>query len=303
MESLSRFRSIPLIETSINSGLKVYNRVKKSNSLIEWTLDTSENTAIAVIESFRPAVRIIEGPLQKVDQIGLKVLDMVEQKMPSAYLPPQMIYWNTKEYVSDHVMKPVLKRADSFGDIVDGAIVKADHIVDKYLPEKDVSEASTDESDALEMKAPEDSKRSHAVLTLRRSKNLSKKLKRRLTIRAANEVIAIKNDVHVLIYACELIATNPKEAYKQFKELWQYLSAKEPENQRRPQTLEQFFVLLVRETARKCVHLMNFSSKHLAKIPRRMKLSMQEFLHQVLYFTDSLLKVSFSLPLDSIFDY
>lgn len=49
--------------------------------------------------------------------------------MPNLYLPPELIYWNTKEYVSDHVVKPVLKRADSLGDIVDGAIDKVLNLI------------------------------------------------------------------------------------------------------------------------------------------------------------------------------
>lgn len=57
--------------------------------------------------------------------------------------------WNTKEYMSDRIMRPVLKRADSVKQIgnaalnstyttyavdrIDGAITVADKYVDKYL--------------------------------------------------------------------------------------------------------------------------------------------------------------------------
>jgi len=142
LESISRFSSIPIVESSIKTGVGIYQRVKYTNSLITWTLDTSEHTALAVMDSLRPAVRIIQGPLQKIDEIGMAVLDMVEQKAPMAYLPPQMIYFNTKEYVSDRVVKPVMKRADSFGDLVDGAIERADNVVDKYLPESEAEQTN-----------------------------------------------------------------------------------------------------------------------------------------------------------------
>lgn len=151
-----------------------------------------------------------------------------------------MIYWNTKEYVSDHVVKPVLKRADSFGDIVDGAIDKADHALDKYLPDKEPTK------NGIETENLEELKRNHALQTYRRSKRLSKKLKNKLTTRTVAEVNALKNDVNVLIYAAELIVTRPKEAYKRSQEIWAYLSRNEPENQKRPETLEALFVLLVR---------------------------------------------------------
>lgn len=59
------------------------------------------------------------------------------------------MYWNTKEYMSDHLVKPVLKRADSVKQIgnavlenpittfaaerLDGALTAGDKFVDKYL--------------------------------------------------------------------------------------------------------------------------------------------------------------------------
>lgn len=84
------------------------------------------------------------------------------------------------------------------------------------------------------------------MLTYRRSKRLSKKIKTRISLKTAAEIKALKDDVHILFYAMELIVTNPKEAFGKFKELYGYLSQKEPENQQRPETLEQLFVLLVR---------------------------------------------------------
>lgn len=286
METIEKFSSIPIIETGLNTGLRVYNRVKRTNRLVYWGFETSENVALSMIESIRPAVRFIEGPLESIDKLGLKVLESVEEKMPNLYLPPQMIYWNTKEYVSDHVVKPVLKRADSFGDIVDGAIEKADHALDKYLPDKNGDENGVEQENFEELK-----NRNHAFQTYRRSKRLSSKLKKKLSVRTVNEIKALKNDVHILIYAAELIATNPKEAYKKFNELWAYFSKNEPENQKRPETLEELFVLLVRESARKIVHLVNFTTRHAAKIPRRIRNSAREFFHHVLYWTDYLLKV------------
>jgi len=286
METIEKFSSIPVIESGLNAGLKIYYRVKHTNRLVNWGLETSENVAFSVIESIRPAIRLIEGPLETIDKLGLKVLEHVEEKMPNLYLPPQMIYWNTKEYVSDHVVKPVMTRADSFGDIVDGAIKRADNALDKYLPDKEPNTNGVETENLEELK-----QKSHALQTYRRSKRLSKKLRNKLTTRTVAEVNALKNDVHVLIYAAELIATNPKEAFKRSQEMWTYLSGSEPENQKRPETLEELFVLLVRESARKMVHLVNFTSGHAAKIPKRIRSSAREFLNHILYLTDSLLKM------------
>lgn len=135
MESLEKFTSIPIVESSLKTGYVVYNRVKNSNRLINWSLSVSENLTYALIESVKPALNFVEGPLNKLDSYGVKILDSVESVVPNINLPPQMIYWNTKEYVADRVVKPVLKRADSFGDIADHALIIADKALDKYLPD------------------------------------------------------------------------------------------------------------------------------------------------------------------------
>lgn len=51
-------------------------------------------------------------------------------------------------------------------------------------------------------------------------------------------------------------------------ELWSYLSKDEPDNQARPNTLEQLIVLLTRESARKAVHLTNYALSSVKQIPR-----------------------------------
>lgn len=91
MEAVARFGSIPIVETGMKTAGGIYQRVKKSNGLINWTFEIYENTAFAIIDSFRPAVRIIEGPLHKLDQMMCKSLDLVENRVPLVYLPPQMV--------------------------------------------------------------------------------------------------------------------------------------------------------------------------------------------------------------------
>lgn len=144
MESFERFTSIPVVESTAKTALNVYNRVKNSNRLVNWYFNVSENIALAVLESFTPALKlsVIEGPLSKIDNVGVKILESVEQTIPNINLPPQMIYWNTKEYVADRVVKPVLKRADSFSNLIE----LADHALDKYLPDE-INKESVDTVD------------------------------------------------------------------------------------------------------------------------------------------------------------
>lgn len=97
--------------------------------------------------------------------------------------------------------------------------------------------------------------------------------------------------VHVVFYAAELIATNPRLAMQKGVELWQYLSADEPENQARPQTLEQLVVLLTRESVRKVVHLINFTAGTVTKVPKTIRSQTRELLHHMMFATDRLIKV------------
>lgn len=67
------------------------------------------------------------------------------------------------------------------------------------------------------------------------------------------------------IYYDSQVATDPALAWKKAKELYANLSQPEPENQARPATLEELMVLLARESARKVVHLVNFTHTDLPR--------------------------------------
>ncbi|XP_040156772.1 lipid storage droplets surface-binding protein 1 isoform X2 [Anopheles arabiensis] len=369
MESLSRFSSIPVVETGIKTAGSVYERVKTSNGLLTWGFETAESLTYALIDSLRPATKMIQGPLHQLDSIMCKSLDLVEQKVPSMYLPPEMMFWNTKEYMSDHLMKPVLSRANSMKNLghavlesrvsnyaagrIDGALVVCDKYVERYLPTEPQDQPDYYQPVSLRRArswqqrgyhaipltcmipsermiglhatshcmlivcpsmhdrmgpgqqypvriacgaAPpaDDSNEMHVVKTFHRGQQLSRKLKRRLTFRTRQELSALKKQsteaVHVVAYAAELIATNPREALQKAVELWRYLSKDEPENQARPRTLEQVAVLLTRESARKMVHLINFVTGAVTRVPKAVRAQTRELVHHFLFATERLMK-------------
>lgn len=309
MESIARFGSIPVVETGIKTAGTVYQKVKTSNGLFNWGFETAEAMAYALVDSLRPATKLMEGPLHRLDEFMCKSLDFVEQKVPSMYLPPEMMYWNTKEYMADHLVKPVLSRANSMKNLghvmlesrvsnyaagrLDGALNVCDKYVDRFLPAEPVE----DQPDAAKATLPEpdDSNETQVIQTFHRGQRISRKLKRRLTFRTRQELSALKKQsteaVHVVFYAAELIATNPRLAMQKGVELWKYLSADEPENQARPQSMEHLFVLLTRESARKVVHLINYTSNSVTKIPKTLRSQTREILHHVLFLTDRFIKV------------
>ncbi|XP_035780119.1 lipid storage droplets surface-binding protein 1-like isoform X3 [Anopheles albimanus] len=307
MESLSRFGSIPVVETGIKTAGTMYMRVKTSNGLLTWGFETAESLAYALVDSLRPAAKMIEGPLHQLDSLMCKSLDLVEQRIPSMYLPPEMMFWNTREYMSDHLVKPVLSRANSVKKLghtvlesrvsnyaanrIDGALVVCDKYVDRYLPTEPQDQP---DSPCASQTQTDDSNEMHVVQTFHRGQQLSRKLKRRLTFRTRQELSALKKQsteaVHVVAYAAELIVTNPRLALQKTVELWQYLSKDEPENQERPQTIEQLAVLVTRESVRRMVHLINFSASVVTRVPKAIRAQTRELLHHFLYATERLMK-------------
>ncbi|VEN44238.1 unnamed protein product [Callosobruchus maculatus] len=310
LESVNRITNLPIVETGLGYAENVYNRIKKSNNLLNWTLVQAEHSAQSVLEVATPVIVLFNGPISTIDKLVCKSLDVVEHTVPQINLPPQMIYWNTKQYVAEvgtKIAHPVLKRADSVrqmknsvlaskytvyaADTLDGALDVVEKYVDKYLPADDEKNASYDEVDRSI-----DGPAGKAMHTVQHAKGFSRKLKRRLTQRTIAEVKALKQQsaeaVHVLIYVAELVATNPIMAFQKGKELWASLSKDEPENQTRPENLEQLIVLLTRESARRMVHLVNFSYTVLSTIPKTMSHSLSVVMNSLLQLTDSMVKTA-----------
>ncbi|KAL1508873.1 hypothetical protein ABEB36_003696 [Hypothenemus hampei] len=310
LESVNRIYSFPIVGTSLNYADIIYQRIKKSNSVFNWTFDQAENTLFSVIDSAAPAIILFQRPISQVDKIVCKTLDIVEEKVPSINLPPEMIYWNTKQYakntVNTKIVTPVLKRADSVkqignsvlaskytvfaADTLDGALSVADKYVDKYLP-ADEQDKGVDEIDK-----PVGGPADKAIYTIQHVDRLGRKLKRRLTRRTIAEVKALKDHsaeaVHVLIYVAELIATDPVLAFQKGKELWANLSTDEPENQARPENLEQLIVLLTRESARRVVHLVNFTASVAKRVNRNVTHSVAVLVNKFLGVADSVVKTA-----------
>ncbi|RZC33054.1 lipid storage droplets surface-binding protein 1-like, partial [Asbolus verrucosus] len=311
LESVNRITTLPIVEKGWNVAENVYNRIKKSNHFLHWTLDQAESSLQTAIETAQPAMVLLEYPITSIDKILCKSLDIVEQKIPSIGLPPEMIYWNTKQYVTDvstKIVRPVLKRADSMkqigntvlsskytafaADTLDGALNVADKYVDKYLPAAVYDDQTVNELDDRNVKI--DGPAGKAIQTIHHVGRFSGKLQRRLTKRTLAEAKALKEQsaeaIHVLIYVAELIATDPKLALTKGKELWQSLSKDEPENQARPENLEQLIVLLTRESARRVVHFINFTSSVVSKIPKNVTNSLFSTASKFLQFADSMAK-------------
>lgn len=179
---------------------------------------------------------------------------------------------------------------------LDDAIDAADLYVERFLPDENQqttvetatdangsssnnssnggSNSSIDTVDASESLTSdaEPHFRPPAMETLQRGRRFSRKLTRRLTLRTIHEARALRHGgeeaVHIVSYALRLLVTDPRLACHRVAELWEYLSDDEPDNQARPHTLEQLLVLLLRESARRAVHVCNWMAHRTTAVPR-----------------------------------
>ncbi|KAG6441656.1 hypothetical protein O3G_MSEX001962 [Manduca sexta] len=293
LEVVSRVAAIPIVESGIGVTEKLYFKIKESNPLFRWYLSFGEKSLATGLQLAMPAVQMLETPINQLDRFLCKSLDVVEKRVPSIYMPPQAY---------------VLRRADSvkqLGEAVldsrvtaatatalDRALTTADKYVDKYLPPDNQDAADVTNADAVDG-ADGDSGRARAAQAVQHGARLRRKLQRRLTRQALAEAKALKEQIHVLVYVAELVATDPVLAWKKAKELYATLSQPEPENQARPATLEELVVLLSRETARKVVHLVNYTHTDL---PRNVRQAMSIITKQLSATADAVMK---SVPVET----
>ncbi|KAL0831791.1 hypothetical protein ABMA28_001328 [Loxostege sticticalis] len=318
LEAVSRVASIPIVESGIEVTEKIYHTIKESNPLFRWYLSMGERSLALGTQMALPAVMLFESPIHQLDKILCKSLDLVGERVPSIYLPPQAMYSETRRFV--------LRRADSVKQLgtavldsrvtavtataLDRALTTADKYVDKYLPpdNQDANDARwTDDivkfteqqwtrvaqhwrnnpmTNAEEAGGGEGG-RACAAQAVQHGARLRRKLQRRLTRQALAEAKAIKEQIHVLVYVAELVATDPALAWKKAKELFESLSQPEPENQARPATVEEMLVLLSRETARKMVHLVKYTHTDL---PRNVRQGLSIITRHLSSAADALLK-------------
>ncbi|XP_047025669.1 lipid storage droplets surface-binding protein 1 isoform X2 [Helicoverpa zea] len=295
LEVVQRVAAIPIVGSGIEVTEKVYHKIRESNPLIRWYLSLGEKSLATGVQLALPAVLLFETPIHQLDKFLCMSLDVVEKTVPSINLPPQA-YSETRRFVlrrTDSVKQLGTAVLDSrvtavTATVLDRALTTADKYVDKYLP-PDPQDASDVVIIVTSAEAAEsgDSGRARAAQTVQHGARFGRKLQRRLTRQALAEAKAIKEQIHVLAYVAELVATDPVLAWQKAKELFATLSQAEPENQARPATLEELMVLLARETARKMVHLINYTHNDL---PKNVRQGLQLITKTLNAATDALMK-------------
>lgn len=91
LEAIDRIGSIPLVESSVKRVETIYDKVKNNNRVFSWYFETAEATITAAYETVQPAVKLFEPSLRRLDNVMCKSLDILEQRIPLVYLPPEMV--------------------------------------------------------------------------------------------------------------------------------------------------------------------------------------------------------------------
>ncbi|PNF35291.1 Lipid storage droplets surface-binding protein 1 [Cryptotermes secundus] len=270
--SVARIIKLPIVETGCHLAADVYTRIKKSNSLVSWGLNTAEASLQVALETTLPAVTVLERPITLLDSLLCRGLDVVEGRVPLVTLPPGQIYENTKEYVSSVVVLPVLRRADTVKQFglsqatsailrLDNVIAVADKYVDQYLPGTAPDGNQEVNSFLMNIKG---------VQTIQRADRFSRKLRHRLTEYTVAELKVLRqyseDALRLVLYTGELLAKDPKALKEKLAALWEDLSKDEPVKQERPANLEQLTVMVTKELARRVVHIVNYSRGGIAAL-------------------------------------
>lgn len=101
LEIFHKLYEIPLIGSSIDLTLSIYNRVRTSNCLSYRVLKTAEKTAVVIRHKTEPIVNLVRTPLTKIDYVLCASLDIVEDKVPCIMLPPGQMVRNTAGFIKD----------------------------------------------------------------------------------------------------------------------------------------------------------------------------------------------------------
>jgi len=103
MESLSRFSSLPLINSAIGLATDGYSRFKGYNRLLSATLSKAEQSILLLAATAQPVIQKLEKPISIADGIACQGLDKLQQKVPAINKSPEEIKDDTKKLLSGSV--------------------------------------------------------------------------------------------------------------------------------------------------------------------------------------------------------
>jgi len=160
IQILSRFASLPIINSAIGFATDGYSRIKSYNGLVSATLSKAEQSILFVATTAKPVIEKFEKPISIADNIACQGLDKLEEKVPALKKSPEEIKDETKRLfegsvsriedirkygndkfrgIKDYGYDKVNGVLDSpyikaFLKTIDNAIDLTHNVVDNYLP-------------------------------------------------------------------------------------------------------------------------------------------------------------------------
>lgn len=116
---------------SFVSHSSLFKISQRSNSLMNWSLDTAEQSLAVATAAAKPAILVFNGPIATVDQLLCKGINIVEHRVPALNLPPQLV----RLFYQSRMREPLVLTEDAL------SLNQADVLQHEGIREQEIREA------------------------------------------------------------------------------------------------------------------------------------------------------------------
>jgi hypothetical protein len=149
----NKVTQLPIINFGVNQVYGLYDKVKEWNGLTNRSLSLAETVGHVVVEravtpilSITSKSSLITAPLERMDSLAVKGLEIVEDKVPSIKKEPSQLVSEAKEVVEQGLQKTkarvtavsdvvlVSRPVQTYFDILEFMLGTASSTLDKVMP-------------------------------------------------------------------------------------------------------------------------------------------------------------------------
>jgi len=133
IQVLSRFASLPIINSAIGFATDGYSRFKSYNGLIGATLSKAEQSILFMATTAKPVIEKLEKPISIADNIACQGLDKLQEKVPALNKSTEEIKDDTKKLFEGSVnrIEDIRKYGNTkFRGIKDYGVTKVTTVLD-----------------------------------------------------------------------------------------------------------------------------------------------------------------------------
>ncbi|XP_066995080.2 lipid storage droplets surface-binding protein 1 [Anabrus simplex] len=104
-EFVKKVIQLPLVEGVLKTSSEVYDKIKNSNGVLNWTLSVTESTVQKALEVVGAVAPVPGSVTKKLDEVLIDGIAFLEEKMPIVKKTPQQAYQQALDYVSSKCQK------------------------------------------------------------------------------------------------------------------------------------------------------------------------------------------------------